>query len=541
MKKQSLLLVLVLLLATLLFTVACGSTETATTPSVTTQTPPITTSNQPNVTTPVVTTPSVPTVTTPADTTDTQPTLQDPISAKLMTFNLRYDTTSHPCMSTEVRGAHLMEVIKKYMPDSVSFSEATNDWMKYLRAEMKKLGYEGVGVGRDAGATGDHLSGSVNEHSPVFYRADKYELVDSDTFWLSTTPVQKGTVSWGSACKRVCTYAVLKDKESGAIYAHFGTHLDHVSEEARVNSILVIESYMRAVCEKYGNIGIAVSGDFNDTTNSTMYKSALSFMDDSRDLAKEKLVVGSSWSGFQSPTEWAKGHTSINDKPSVNTNSSPIDYIFLQKGTATVSLYTIVDDVFTFEYNGKTWYNHPISDHYGVYCEATFTSPKANLIYDESKVVAYPATITKSQTLPSALEGLPVISDQFNISSSLIVRKPIENILKTDNTVGSVIVSGQKHGVWEIKLAADSVTDIKGLSITTGQSSSNTPGTLRIYVSDNGETWNRLGNVYLDNLTGSSTYYIVPKAPLVRASHIKIVFSDCSNRAELANVTIYGK
>jgi len=552
MKKRSLLLVLALLLATLLFTVACGSTETATTPSVTTQTPPITTAattNQPNVTTPVITTPAVPTVTTPADTTDIKPTLQDPISVKLMTFNLRYDTTSHPCMSTAVRGAQLMEVIKKYAPDSVSFCEATNDWMKYLRVEMKKLGYEGVGVGRDSGATGDHLSGTGNEHSPVFYRTDKYELLDSNTFWLSANPAQKGSVSWNSACKRVCSYAVLKEKESGSIYAHFGTHLDHKSIEAQYNGVMVIETHIKAVLEEYGNIGIALSGDLNcvrfDESNPsyvpTTYNTVAAFMDDSRDLAKEKGVDGASWSGFQSPTDWAQGHVSMNDKPAVDTTSSPIDYIFLQKGTATVSYYTIVDDVFTFDYNGKTWYNHPISDHYGVYCEATFTTPSNKLTYNEDKIIVYPAEITVSDTLPEALEGVATLNENLTVSSGLPSQNSakIENVLLNDDSQAGVYVTGRKYGFWEIIMTAKDPSEIKGISVTTADASVVLPQMLRIFVSDNGTDWSRVGGTVAEP-TASSTYYVIPEQPIT-TTYVKVLFSDTDHGAKLVNVSLFGE
>ena len=541
MKKQSLILVLALLLATLLFTVACGSTETTTTP-VTTQTP-TTTENA------VITTADVPTVTTPADTTENNPGVENPLSVKLLTFNLRYDTTSHPCMSTEVRGAHLLEVIKKYMPDSISFNEATNDWMKYLRAEMKKLGYECVGVGRDSGATGDNLSGTGNEHSPVFYRADKFELVDSDTFWLSTSPAQKGSVSWNSACKRVCSYAVLKEKESGSMYAHLSTHLDHKSIQAQYNGVMVIETYIKAILEEYGNIGIALSGDFNcvrfDETNPsyvpTTYNTVTSFMDDSRDLASTVLVDGASWSGFQSPTDWANGHVSMNDKPAVDTTSSPIDYIFLQKGTASVALYTIVDDVFTFDYNGKTWYNQPISDHYGVYCEATFTHPSKKLSYDENKIVTYPAEITVSTTLPVALAGATSINDRLTVTSSLETPKSaaIENLLLNDDSLAGAFVSGRKYGFWEITMTAGDPSTFKGFSITTADAASVQPQMLRVFVSDNGTDWVRVGGTVSD-VTAASTYYFIP-TEAITAKYVKVLFSNTTHGAKLANVTVYGK
>lgn len=549
MKKRSLLLVLALLLVTLLFTVACGGTETTTTPSATTTTTAAPDNGNTVVTTPAVTTTIIPTVSTPADTTENTPSLQAPLSVKLLTFNLRYDTTSHACMSTEVRGAHLMEVIEKYAPDSISFNEATNDWMKYLRAEMKKRGYEGVGVGRDSGATGDNLSGTGNEHSPVFYRTDKFELLESNTFWLSTSPNQKGSISWNSACKRVCTYAVLKDKESGSIYAHFSTHLDHKSIEAQYNGVMVIETYINAILEKYGNIGIALSGDFNcvrfDETNPsyvpTTYNTVTSFMDDSRDLATEKGVDGASWSGYQSPTDWAKGHVSMNDKPAVDTTSSPIDYIFLQKGTATVSYYTIVDDVFTFDHSGKTWYNHPISDHYGVFCEATFITPSNKLTYSEDNITVYPATITVSNTLPSALEGVSLLNDNLTISSGLPNQGSykIENLLLNNSALAGAFVAGRTQGYWEIILTGSEPSVIKGISVTTADANSVTPQTLRIFVSNNGNDWSRVGGT-VSEVAASSTYYFIPEEP-VTATYVKVLFSNTAHGAKLTNVSLYGE
>ena len=522
MKTRYLLLVLALVLSTLLSCVACGVKSPATT---------------------------TPDTTTEVTNTDDVPQTDDGLSVKLMTFNLRYDTTSHPCMSTEIRGAQLMEVIKKYAPDSVSFNEATNDWMKYLRAEMSKLGYEGVGVGRDSGNTGDHLLGTGNEHSPVFYRTDKYDLLDSDTFWLSTQPSQKGSVSWDSACKRVCSYAVLKDKESGSVYAHFGTHLDHKSIPAQYNGVMVIETYINNVLKEYGDIGIVLSGDFNcvrfDTSNPayipTTYNTVTSFMDDARDLAKEKGVDGASWSGFQSPTDWAQGHVSMNDKPAVDTTSSPIDYIFLQKGTATVSYYTIVNDTFTFDYKGKTWYNHPISDHYGVYCEATFTNPSKTLSYNEDKVTVYPAQTVVSNTLPSALKDVSLINDKILITSNMQGQggTKIENLLKNDSTHTAVHTYGQKHCSWEIILSSKDPCEFQGISITTAGADAVLPQTLRVFVSNDPSDWTRVGATVTE-LSASSTYYIIPDKSIT-TTYVKVLFSDTAHTSSLTNISMYGK
>jgi len=540
MKKTSLFL-LMALLATLLFTVACGTSATGTTSTSsqsveTTPSAATAPTTTPGTTTPTTTVSTTPTTTTATVTSQKPVPVENPV--KLMTFNLRYDTTSHPCMSLGVRGPHLMEVIKKYDPDSISFCEATDDWMNYLRNEMPKLGYSFVGVGRNSGQSGPQLTGSGNEHSPVFYKTDKYDLLDSKTFWISATPELKGTTSWDSSMNRICSYAVLKNKETGTMYAHFGTHLDHIGSESRQNAAFVIESYIHEVLNKYGDVGIVVSGDLNDTMQSNMYLYFTSFLDDARNLAEEKLVTGSTFNGY-SPDAWEKEYAG-DKKPSVGS-SSPIDYIFLGKKTATVSLYTVVDDLFTFELNGKTWTDHPVSDHYGVYCEANFTAPTKNLTYDESKIVTHRAEFAPSKTLPSSYEGLPVINDLFAIKSTQNKSKPIENILKNDSSVGAVMIGGKKHGVWEITLTADAVTDITGISFTTGTSSTKLPGNLRVYVSSNGETWKRLGSAYTENLSASTTYYLSTPNPTVLAKYVKFVFSDCPSGAELVNLSIYGK
>lgn len=493
---------------------------------------------------------SSPDATTPVDTApENGPETDEGLSVKLMTFNLRYDTTSHICMSTEIRGAHLMEVIKKYAPDSVSFNEATNDWMNYLRVEMKKLGYEGVGVGRDNGETGNHLTGSGNEHSPVFYRADKFDLLDSDTFWLSTTPDKKGSVSWNSACKRVCSYAVLKDKESGGVYAHFGTHLDHVSIPAQYNGVMVIETYINSVLEKFGDIGIALSGDFNcvrfDNSNPsyvpTTYNTVTSFMDDSRDLATQKGIDSSSWSGFQSPTDWEKGHVSMDDKPAVDTTSSPIDYIFLQKGTAIVSYYTIVNDVFTFDYKGKTWYNHPISDHYGVFCEATFKSPSSSITYSEDKIAVYPAKTVVSDTVPQKLKDVAAINENISVKSNLKIQNgtKIEDLLSNTTSLVKANTQGYDHCFWEITLSAADPFEFNGISVTTPGGAEIIPKTLRVFASNDGSEWARVGGTVAD-VNGTSTYYVIPQKT-VTTKYVKILFSDVSYGAGLSSVSVFGK
>ena len=42
---------------------------------------------------------------------------------------------------------------------------------------------------------------------------------------------------WGAAHYRICSYVILKDNTTGKEFVVFNTHLDHESEEARINGI----------------------------------------------------------------------------------------------------------------------------------------------------------------------------------------------------------------------------------------------------------------------------------------------------------------
>ena len=95
------------------------------------------------------------------------------------------------------------DVIRKYDPDTFGLQEAHYRWMNYLCKELKDT-YDYVGVGRDNGKR-------MGEFSPVFYKKDKYEVIETGNFWLSETPEKPGK-GWDAACVRICSYAVLKDK-----------------------------------------------------------------------------------------------------------------------------------------------------------------------------------------------------------------------------------------------------------------------------------------------------------------------------------------
>lgn len=81
-------------------------------------------------------------------------------------------------------------------------------------------GYRAVGVGREDGAR-------AGEFNAVFFRSDRFELLDSGVFWLSENPETPGSKGWDGACERLATWTVLRDKSGGELL-FINTHLDHI-------------------------------------------------------------------------------------------------------------------------------------------------------------------------------------------------------------------------------------------------------------------------------------------------------------------------
>ncbi|KXJ87960.1 endonuclease/Exonuclease/phosphatase [Microdochium bolleyi] len=118
-----------------------------------------------------------------------------------------------------------------------------------------------IGVARDDGK-------KSGEYSPIIYNADALDVLYSETKWLSPTP-DSVSFGWGAGSRRVVTIGVFQHKVSGKRFIHGNTHLDNVSQQARMEGIKVVAGRLRAVQRQWGlDLGVTLTGDFNSSPGS---------------------------------------------------------------------------------------------------------------------------------------------------------------------------------------------------------------------------------------------------------------------------------
>jgi endonuclease/exonuclease/phosphatase family metal-dependent hydrolase len=115
----------------------------------------------------------------------------------------------------------------------------------------------------------------LSEGCPIFYRTDKYELVDGGSFWISETPDEMTKIE-GAEHYRICVWVKLRDKTNGEYISVFNAHLDHKGERARELGIEVVLQKM----EELGEGTLVLLGDLNDTPDSTAIKTASAALND---------------------------------------------------------------------------------------------------------------------------------------------------------------------------------------------------------------------------------------------------------------------
>ena len=105
--------------------------------------------------------------------------------------------------------------------------------------------------------TNEQTSSGFIPLNPIFYKADRFEVLEQDIFWFAHAPGTIGYDSWGM---RLCSYAKFRDKKNDMEFYVFNSHFDHRGQEAKEYSSVVL---LNKVMELAKGLPVVLTGDFN--------------------------------------------------------------------------------------------------------------------------------------------------------------------------------------------------------------------------------------------------------------------------------------
>ena len=249
---------------------------------------------------------------------------------KIMSQNMRY-TDDGNGNDIQDRAPRFKQLVEMYQPDIIGTQETTVKWNNYFRQYYKDV-YGMVGCSREG------KNATTGEWGTILYRLDRFELLDSDDFWLTKTPKKVSRIL-GAKCNRICTWALLKDKNTGETFVMANTHLDHSTDEIRIEQLGYLFNGLSELMEQYP---IYITGDYNASPTSNAYKTAI------------KTLLDSHVEAFENKSEISYTFDSYGK---LNPGSR-IDYCFYNDRSVAL-WYKILNE----QFGGY------VSDHYGIITE----------------------------------------------------------------------------------------------------------------------------------------------------------------------------
>ncbi|MBQ7821715.1 MAG: endonuclease/exonuclease/phosphatase family protein, partial [Clostridia bacterium] len=308
----------------------------------------------------------------------TKPTEEAPVYVegnhiKSVSFNVL--TAGHDLSAAE-RSYYMAPTILQYDPDIIGLQEANSTWYAYMSEHL----------GDNYGSIVKWRTSSDSESTPIFWKKDKFELLDSGYFWLSETPDTEST-GWGATYHRIVCWVKLKVRTTGYEFYYFNTHWDF-TETPQIESAKLFYNKITNECE---GLPVILSADFNMCWNSEGYAMLDSFLTESnrdRDL-----------------------QNTYNAKSDNVNAGSLIDFVFYTGDSIASDNYTVIKDkIVTKDYT------YHLSDHYGVFNDLYLLGiPNEYTVTYTNKVTGVdpePQTIIENVDFELAA-GTPVLGKRF--------------------------------------------------------------------------------------------------------------------------------
>jgi endonuclease/exonuclease/phosphatase family metal-dependent hydrolase len=174
-----------------------------------------------------------------------------PAVVKVMTFNIRAKNLMDIFDRWNSRKQDVFEMITDHAPDIFGLQEPLPNQLEQFQQAFPQYAYYSAG-GKDGKIKG--------ESCPIFYRKDRFKLLDSGTFWFSDRPNKPGTQGWGEPVPRFCSWVVLAEKGQNTSFYVYNTHLAWMSQQSRNKSVRLL---VKEITARNSSLPFIIMGDFN--------------------------------------------------------------------------------------------------------------------------------------------------------------------------------------------------------------------------------------------------------------------------------------
>ncbi|MDR3267686.1 MAG: endonuclease/exonuclease/phosphatase family protein [Tannerella sp.] len=196
---------------------------------------------------------------------------QEKNGIRVASYNLRLNNSGDGVNAWPNRKDDVKALILYHDFDLFGIQEGKIEQLIDLR-EMP--GYAYSGSGRDDGKEG-------GEHSAIFYKTDRFNILESGDFWLSETPDKPGKGWDATCCNRICSWAKFKDLLTQKEFYFFNVHFDHQGVVARQESGKLMVEKIRDIAK---NSPVICTGDFNSTPETEQIRTMQSLLNDSHEV-----------------------------------------------------------------------------------------------------------------------------------------------------------------------------------------------------------------------------------------------------------------
>jgi len=172
---------------------------------------------------------------------------------RVMTFNLRFENDRDGINAWSYRRDLVVKLIDGYAPDILGTQEGRVSQLAYLDEHFAQYEIH----------TPSRVLDDTCQYPTLFFRKDRFRIMEGEEFWLSKTPGIHRSKNWDSAFPRMMSTAKVEHPSSAQVFSVAVTHLDHIGEKARFKQAEIIARWVQKRTDP-----VILMGDFNDGPDS---------------------------------------------------------------------------------------------------------------------------------------------------------------------------------------------------------------------------------------------------------------------------------